>query len=243
MADRLPTLVARHRHILILLIYPLYFWGFQYVERAVPVAKYVMYTPVDDSIPFLPLAIYPYLFWYLYIALAITYTAFTDVKVFYQLVLFLYIGMGLSYAIYLLWPNGQNLRPAIASLGEGLHFDLIRWLYRVDTPTNSNPSMHVIDSTAVYLALTRARFLSGRRLFQWFNLALNLVIIASTLLVKQHSLIDVLCALALSWFLYLAIMRYDWPFRLVEFLKGRPRGDRLPVESGLLAEVPVEEKE
>jgi membrane-associated phospholipid phosphatase len=218
MAASLRSASRRYRHLLILLVYPLYCWGFQYVEQSVPVARYLMYLPADDYIPFVPLGIYPYLFWYFYIALAITYTGFTDARGFVRLMLFLYIGMGVSYAIYLAFPNGQNLRPALASLGEGWHHDLIRWLYRVDTPTNSNPSMHVIDSMAVYLTLKRDRRLSGRRVVQAVNLALNVVIIASTLLVKQHSVIDVACALAFSWVLYLGIMRYDLPGRAARSL-------------------------
>lgn len=241
MTERPHSFFRRYRHLLILLIYPLYFWGFQYVEHAVPVAKYIMYLPADDYIPFLPGAIYPYLFWYLQIAGAIAYLAFANPKGFVQLMLFLYIGMGVSYGIYLIWPNGQNLRPALASLGEGWDFDLIRWLYRVDTPTNSNPSMHVIDSMAVYLALKRDQWLSGRRVFQAVNLVLNIVIIASTVLVKQHSIIDVICALVFSWILYLGIMRHDLLGRAVRYFREQRPAE--PEAEVALADVVVEEKE
>lgn len=243
MAEPSPSFFRRHRHLLILLIYPLYFWGFQYVEQAVPVAKHIMYVSADDYIPFVPLSIYPYLFWYFYIAAAIAYTGFANPKGFVQLMLFLYIGMGVSYGIYLLFPNGQNLRPALASLGEGWHHDLIRWLYRVDTPTNSNPSMHVIDSMAVYLALSRDQWLSGRRVFQSVNLGLNLVIIASTLLVKQHSVIDVICALAFSWVLYLGIMRHDLLARAGQYFRNRRPERDVPDPEVAFAEAMVEEKE
>ena len=238
-----PSFLRRHRHLLILLIYPLYFWGFQFVEQAVPVAKYVMYLPVDDHIPFVPLGIYPYLFWYLYIAAAIVYTGFANPRLFVQLMLFLYIGMGASYGIYLLFPNGQNLRPALETLGQGWHFDLIRWLYRVDTPTNSNPSMHVIDSMAVYLALKRDGRLSGRHVFQAVNLALNGVIIASTVLVKQHSIVDVLCGLAFSWILYLAIMRHDLLGRAVQYFRERRPAAAIAEADVELADMAVEEKD
>ncbi|MFT3831291.1 MAG: hypothetical protein QM691_16460 [Opitutaceae bacterium] len=242
MAESRLNLFLRYRHLLILLIYPLYFWGFQYVEQAVPVAKYVMYLPVDDHIPFVPSAIYPYLFWYLQIAGAIVYLGFGNPKGFVQLMLFLYVGMGVSYGIYLLFPNGQNLRPALAALGEGWHFDLIRWLYRVDTPTNSNPSMHVIDSMAVYLALKRDPRLSGQRFFQAANLLLNIVIIASTVLVKQHSIIDVVCALAFSWVLYVAIMRHDWLSRIRQYLRDR-RPATPEAETGVVfAKIAVEDE-
>ncbi|HQF40691.1 MAG TPA: phosphatase PAP2 family protein [Opitutaceae bacterium] len=243
MTERSHSFLRRHRHLLILLIYPLYFWGFQYVEHAVPVAKYLMYLPADDYIPFVPVAIYPYLFWYLQIAGAIVYLGFANPKGFVQLMLFLYIGMGVSYGIYLLWPNGQNLRPALAALGEGWHYDLIRWLYSVDTPTNSNPSMHVIDSMAVYLALKRDRWLSGRRGFQVANLVLNVVIIASTVLVKQHSIIDVICGLAFSWVLYLAIMRHDLLSRALQYFREPRPAASEPETEVALAEVALEEKE
>lgn len=214
------SFIARNRHFLVLLVYPLYFWGFQFVERAVPTAQYVMYCRVDDFIPFLPLAIYPYLFWYVYIAGAVALTAFTDRKAFYQLMLFLYVGMGTCYGLYLIFPNGQNLRPELGSLGEGLAYDLLRWLYRIDTPTNSNPSIHVIDSIAVYLALTRHPWFARRPVWQGLNMILCATIIASTVLVKQHSIIDVLCGFGLSGLLFLGIMRYELPARLVALLRA-----------------------
>lgn len=211
---------VRYRHFLLLLIYPLYYWGFQYVEQQVPVAEHVMHVPLDDRIPFLPVAIYPYLFWYGYIAIAVALTAFTDRKGFCQLMLFLYAGMGICYALYLIYPNGQNLRPALDSLGQGWSYDLLRWLYRVDTPTNCNPSIHVLDSIAVYLALNRHRWFARRPAWRAGNLVISLTIIASTVLVKQHSVVDLLCAGGLSILLYLGIMRYDLPGRLAASLRA-----------------------
>lgn len=131
----------------------------------------------------------------------------------------------------------------MAALGEGWHYDLIRWLYSVDTPTNSNPSMHVIDSMAVYLALKRDRWLSGRRAFQVANLVLNVVIIASTVLVKQHSIIDVICGLAFSWVLYLAIMRHDLLSRALQYFREPRPAASEPETEVALAEVALEEKE
>jgi len=69
------------------------------------------------------------------------------------------------------------------------------------------------------------------------------VIVASTLLVKQHSIIDVLCALALSWLLYLGIMRRDLLGRAVHFLRDlRPAAADSEADAALV-KVAVDEDE
>ena len=66
---------------------------------------------------------------------------------------------------------------------------------------------------------------------------------ASTLLVKQHSIIDVLCALALSWLLYLGIMRHDLLGRAVQSLRDlRPATPDSEVDVALV-KVTVDEED
>ena len=80
---------------------------------------------------------------------------------------------------------------------------MVRWLYRTDTPTNVLPSIHVFNSLAVHMSLTNCEALrdhKGVGMDHWF---LTLLIIMSTMFLKQHSVIDVCCGATLALFGYL----------------------------------------
>jgi membrane-associated phospholipid phosphatase len=119
--------------------------------------------------------------------------------------------MSSTYVLYLLFPNGQHLRPSLDGLG-GWTIEAIRWLWSHDAPRNVNPSLHVIDTMAVWFALSRDKTL-GR--LPWFPVALAVVclaIIASTVLVKQHSILDIFGGLAWSGVWYVLIYSRLSPF-------------------------------
>ena len=104
-------------------------------------------------------------------------------------------GCATALAIYALLPNGLNLRGPVA--GNDLLARAVRWLYRTDTPTNVCPSLHVYQSVCVYLAIRRSRLYAQRPRFRAVSLVLTIAICCSTVLLDQHSVIDVVCGLGL----------------------------------------------
>lgn len=197
---------VRRKHFFLLLLYPLVGFGFAGCEALVPNVINVMeWQPFDSWIPFVPWMVWPYVFWYLTVAFALIWTGFVDAGEFRRLAMFLYLGMTSAYVVYLLFPNGQNLRPGWETLGSGWDFAILRWIYTNDTPTNCNPSIHVLDAMAVWIALSRDRILGARRWFQVGLTVTSIAIIASTVMVKQHSIVDVFGGLAWagSWYLVL----------------------------------------
>lgn len=211
----MPGFLARRKHLWFLLLYPVVGLGFAACETLVPVAVYLMeWQPLDGWIPFVPWMVWPYIFWYVTIVFALVWTGWWDGEEFKRLAFFLYLGMSSAYLVFLLFPNGQNLRPAIDSLGSGWDYDLLRWLYTTDTPTNSFPSIHVIDAMAVWIALKRDRRLGSRLGFQTALTAVSLVIVASTVMIKQHSVVDILGGLAWAGLWYLILYsRWSPAFR------------------------------
>lgn len=199
-------LLTHRKHLWLLLLYPVVGLGFSACELLVPRVVHVMeWQPFDGWIPFVPWMVWPYVVWYLTIAFALGWTGWFDGREFRRLAAFLYLGMSSAYVVYLLFPNGQNLRPAIDSLGSGWDAEVLKWIYTHDTPTNCNPSIHVIDALAVWIALSRDRILRKRGWFQIGLIVLSLAIIASTVMVKQHSLVDVLGGLAWGGLWYVLI--------------------------------------
>ena len=95
------------------------------------------------------------------------------------------------------FPNGHHLRPTVFER-ENIFTDLIRRLYMSDTPTNVLPSIHVYNSIAVMIAVSRSRLFADHRIIKCAMIALGVCIICSTVLIKQHSMLDVSVAFILS---------------------------------------------
>lgn len=206
--------LARRKHLWLLLLYPLVGLGFAFCELVVTKPVYVIEWPgVDRMIPFVPAMVWPYLFWYVAVAFTFGWLGWRDGEEFKRFSWFIYGGMTSTYLLYLLFPNGEALRPSL-SLLSGWDVEALRWVYAHDTPNNVNPSIHVLDTLAVWIALSRDRAL-GPRL--WFRVLLAVVcvtIIASTVLVKQHSLLDVVGGLGWAALWYgLIYGRGSFPFR------------------------------
>ena len=73
-------------------------------------------------------------------------------------------------------------------------------LYATDTPLNVCPSIHVFNSVTLMMAYYRSRIFEtpGRRWMRPASAVLCVSIIASTVLLKQHSCIDVLLGILLA---------------------------------------------
>ena len=96
------------------------------------------------------------------------------------------LAMALSAAVFLLWP-GTMARPEVR--GSGVFAWMLRLVYRLDSPTNLCPSLHVLIS---YFCARGA--LAARRIPRWykaFSLIFCLLVCCSVLFVKQHTFIDV----------------------------------------------------
>ena len=169
--------IKKYRHGLIILAYAIvYMLFFEYLECRPVWGFHVIDTVFDDYIPFCEYFIVPYLLWFPY------QTVFLIV----------------SYA----YPNVLHLRPSEFPR-ENVFTDMVRWLYRTDTPTNVLPSIHVFNSLAVHMSLTNCEALRDHKGVRYGSLVLTLLIIMSTMFLKQHSVIDVCCGATLALFGYL----------------------------------------
>lgn len=192
------------RHVKLLLFWPLFGIMFSFVERFYNVGSYyVMHCAFDDAIPFCEWFLIPYLFWFVYLIGTLVYTFFFDVPAFKRMMRFIICTYTITMVIYLLFPTCQNLRPEVFPRDNALT-RFIGWFYTFDTNTNVCPSLHVIGSAAALFALRDGPRLRKRAWWQAASVLLALCISLSTVFMKQHSILDVLCALpvcALGWWL------------------------------------------
>ena len=189
-----------YRHAWYLLIWIVYFILYYAAEHLITDNYWVSYLPLDDKIPFCRFFILPYCIWHPLLFAMTVYLFFHDVPAFKRFMVYIGLGFGMSMVFCLLFPNGQDLRPASFDQKDFFTW-LIGRIYAADTNTNVLPSMHVVGT----LAAVRAAFepeCFDKKLPRWAVAALGLMINASTVLVKQHSLLDLLAGLALYLLIY-----------------------------------------
>ena len=98
------------------------------------------------------------------------------------------IAKAICLVIFLVFPTTLN-RPEIT--GSGIFERLLAFIYSVDAADNLFPSIHCLES---WMCWRGCRKLTQTRLPGWFsgaNLVLTLLVFASTVLCKQHVLIDI----------------------------------------------------
>lgn len=203
--------VKKYGHGLVLLGYGVvYMILFILLEHRQPENLHVIHSAVDDIIPFCELFILPYLLWFPFVLFGILYFVFVsdDRKEYYQLAYTMIFGMTVFLAVSFFYPNVQDLRPQILPR-DNFCSDLVKFVYAVDTPTNVLPSMHVYISLVVCAAFAQCDDLQEAKHGKVICLVIGLitgVIIASTMIVKQHSFADVLSAFVLAvvgfWLFY-----------------------------------------
>mgnify|MGYP001419119517 FL=1 len=199
------TFFKKYRHGLVLSIYGIvYILAFRYLETRPIHGYHIVHTVFDDMIPFCEYFIIPYLLWFPYMLLAVIYFVFFNKNKheYYQLAFNLMTGMTIFLIVSYVYPNAQHLRPAEFPRNN-LFTSVVKWLYRTDTPTNILPSIHVFNSLAVHMSLTNCEALRDHKGVRYGSLVLTLLIIMSTMFLKQHSVIDVCCGATLALFGYL----------------------------------------
>lgn len=197
--------IKKYKHGLIILAYAIvYLTLFGYLEQKPVHGFHVIDTVFDSHIPFCEYFIVPYLLWFPYQVVTVLYFIFINKnkKEYYQLILNMMMGMTIFLIVSYIYPNVLHLRPSEFPR-ENVFTDMVRWLYRTDTPTNVLPSIHVFNSLAVHMSLTNCEALRDHKGVRYGSLVLTLLIILSTMFLKQHSVIDVCCGATLALFGYL----------------------------------------
>lgn len=160
-----------------------------------------VYSPLDEHIPFIEYFVLPYYLWYPLLFSTGLILLLRDIPAFKKYMLFLIISFGGALLICLLVPNGQDLRPE-SFPRSNIFSSLVGLMYSMDTNTNVFPSMHVLGSVAAAAAVFKSEKTQALRPL-WLLLAI--LISASTVFIKQHSILDVLGALVLALPIYMAL--------------------------------------
>lgn len=173
---------------------------FHWLEVNITVPEVWVHCHLDDLIPFCKYAVIPYLAWFIWIPFTLFYLLWKAPRAdFWRLCLPLFAGMTIALAVYVILPNGLDLRP-YRVYGSDVFARIVRRLYSTDTATNVCPSIHVFNSVTLMLAYYRSAVFDAprRRWMRPAAMVLCMSITLSTMLLKQHSVIDVVFGLLLA---------------------------------------------
>lgn len=151
--------------------------------------------PIDKYIPLYPPALIPYLIGsFLFVAFPIWTLMYSEKYEFEAYIISFLTATIISYIIYLTLPTFV-IRPEVHS--QDNFSKAIVLLYQNDYPHNAAPSGHTFYTliSFLYIKLWNPKV-------QGISLAIALLIIASTLLTKQHYVLDVISGLILGFIAY-----------------------------------------
>ena len=112
--------------------------------------------------------------------------------------------MTIFIVVSVIYPNGLDIRPK--QLGHSnIALILVDLLYKIDTPTNVLPSIHIFNSIGMCMAFSKSKHATS--IMKKGTTILTIGIIISTFLIKQHGIIDALSAVVLSIILYVIVYK------------------------------------
>ncbi len=197
-------ILNKYRHAWVFLYGFIYMPWFIWLEnRDIPLHEhFIIHSPLDDYIPFLEIFVVPYLFWFVFMVVGVMYFFFKSRREFYQVTGFLIIGMTLFLIISTVFPNGLYLRPTVFPR-DNIFTDMVKnYVYANDTSTNVLPSIHAFNSIGVSIAVARSALLRNKVWVQGMTHVLTLLIVISTVCLKQHSITDVFAAILMAGVIY-----------------------------------------
>ena len=183
----------RFSHLKLLLGWVGYFILYFLTENLIPAEKCApVHMWLDDVIPFCEYFLIPYVFWYLLIVFSLGYFLLYNVDSFKRLQTYIIVTQVAAMAIYILFPNRQDLRPTDFPRDNFLT-QCIRLLYAFDTNTGVCPSLHVAYSIGIASVWTKEK--GAHPAWKIFVVVAVILICLSTMFIKQHSAMDFFAAL------------------------------------------------
>ena len=206
-------------HLWFQLYWVIYLIWFFWLDLTITQPKYIIRSPLDDFIPFNEWFVIPYCSWFLLLAGVTALLWWYDTKSYDKLCLMMFSGMTFCLILYMLLPNGLDIRPTAEQIGRSNPaMWVMQLLWKADASVNVCPSIHCQSTACMAVAFSGSTLAKKRpelKVLAWVWAAL---ICLSTVFTKQHSVIDVFCGLAVA-FVWVPVLY-------------RPHGTRKPAGTG-----------
>ena len=224
MIKRLKEWIKENKYCYAMLYYIIYLIIFFTLDFTMK-PKYIINCPLDQYIPFNEYFLIPYSLWFLFFVGVPVVYMFLDKYDFQQLWFTMFTGSIVCFICYIVVPNGINLRVDVPDRNI-FCWMLNHFLWKVDAAVNVCPSLHCSTSVAMALITARSEWIRRNiaeskaagnmkrarniRVVKWATIIMMILICVSTMFVKQHSIVDVLCGSGLSIVLYIIAYHCDW---------------------------------
>jgi membrane-associated phospholipid phosphatase len=183
-------------------------------------------SPLDLQIPFCEWFVIPYVLWFPYIIFTMVLAVMSGKKGFLHSCAIIYLSIFIPMTFCLFVPNGIpiELRPDFEALGRNNPaIWLVKFIYLVDSPPrNCMPSMHVSVSCALFFTILTNKQIPWRKWLIPCSFLLSALICAATVLIKQHSILDVYYGVIVAVSVFAAVMIVEF------FLRLRARKKTIP---------------
>lgn len=167
--------------------------------------SFTLITEIDKNTPFLKEFIVPYLAWYPYIFAILLYLCLKDLNAYYKTLISINIGLVVCYVVYFFF---QTTVPRPELYGNDILVKLTGLVYRFDKPFNCFPSIHVLTC---YLMIKGINFEHNFNILSKIIVySFSIIIILSTLFVKQHVIMDLVSGIALGELVFQFVDRFLW---------------------------------
>lgn len=180
----------------------------------------ILVTDIDHSVPFLPIFVLPYIAWYAFVLFSIIYLCFKDRPNYYRTVAALNLSLIICYIIYFVYQTTVP-RPDISGY-DSLFIPLVNIVYNMDKPFNCFPSIHVVQAYVVMKGIHQSS--SIQRGIKLVTNVMALLIIASTVFIKQHVILDIIGAVLVVESMFLLVYAVE---SLYQKRRGKTKRERL----------------
>lgn len=194
---------SKYRNINLIILLIIYESIMYLLCKLSPFSVHVLGSTLDSKIPFIPEFIYFYVSWYLMLFIFPYVFLKKNQESFCKYVTSTFWCITITTIIYLFFPT-TILRTDM----EITSFStlLVKIIYLIDTPVlNCFPSMHcIICFLFIYIVYFDDKFSKKNK---WIAYVWSLLVILSTLFIKQHVILDIISAFIISIVTYNVVCR------------------------------------
>lgn len=186
-------------HLWYQLYWVIYLVWFFWLDNTITQPKYIIHAPLDDLIPFNEWFVIPYCSWFLLLVAVTALLWWKDTASYDKLCLMMFSGMTFCLIVYMLLPNGLDLRPTVEEIGRSNPaMWVMQLLWKADASVNVCPSIHCQSTACMAIAISESKLAEERPVLSPIALVWAALICLSTVFTKQHSVLDVVCGLAVA---------------------------------------------
>ena len=151
-------------HLWFQLYWVVYLVWFFWLDLTIKDPKYIIHSPLDDSIPFNEWFVFPYCSWFLLLAGVTALLWWYDTASYDKLCLSMFAGMTFCLIVYMVLRNGLDIRPTAEAVGRSnIAMRIMQLLWSADASVNVCPSIHCQSSACMALAFSSSTLTRSAR--------------------------------------------------------------------------------